>query len=140
MRKLEGLLIQTAADTSTTLLRETGANDDDFEAVELVYIRSVVSQATMKLWAPPCEFVAGVSGKLSMVGQRIVLVASAISSPTDCVFEWYPPPGTELMFDEFFEIQVDSVGTGQANAIYYEIYYNIVKSTEMELVKAKAGY
>lgn len=140
MKHMVGVAMQPAADTSVLVSRETGSNDDLFEAVELVYIRTLISQAALKVWTPPCELVVGVYGQLSLVGQKIVLAGSAVSLPTDCVFEWFPPQGTELVFDEFFDFQIDSVGTGQANAIQYEIFYNIVKSTEMELVKAKAGY
>jgi hypothetical protein len=140
MRHLVGILVQTGADVSVTELRETGANDRDFEAVKLIYIRTVISQAAVKVWTRPCELIVGVYGERSLVGQKIVLAASVVSSPTDCVFEWYPPGGAEVIFDEYFAIQIDSVGTGQANAIQYELYYDVIRSTEMELVKAIAGY
>jgi len=138
MRKLEGRLSQSAADTSTTVIHNTGARQDKFEGIFPAYIR-------LRLDAP--ALIASIVGSwitasMGGVTSNIELFQSVIwyGGTYDPDREWYPPAIFIPLFDEQFYVKIESAGTAAIQSVDYVMYYDVKTYSELEMIQTIEGY
>lgn len=136
MKKLAGILIQTGVDATTAMTVPTGTQDDQFTAIRPRYARLVLSYATARLWVAGASMLVAMGGIESGIG-LIWSEAMPALGPMGLVLDWVPPPGFPDLYEEELEVSITTLGTGQANGVAFELWYDLVQGNEMELVQQR---
>jgi hypothetical protein len=139
-KKLEVVLTQTAADTTTTVSRETGVVSELFNAVVPAYIRIEAGQTAIRTGVEPYSVKFTLSGAQSGIALVWGIVVRAGGCSVLTTKEWERPLIFPIMFDEEINFTVESVGTGLAVTGKFVIYYELQTFTELEMVQTIAGY
>lgn len=139
LKRLVGNVLQSAADAATIVTRETGANTSDFEGIKPVYIRFDIEPNYARLWPVNSAIRVSLVGKSS---QEKVIWSYAIAAPgvVPCSYEFTIAEASPVLYDEEVDIIVESWVTGVANFVDYVMYYEVVKTTEMQMVQQIAMY
>jgi len=145
---MQGTLSQTVADGIVTEVRTTGARQDLFQGILPVYMRLALTYVCMVelcITIKPMNYVVdvlfrGVQSGIVLTWRFGMNGNATGSAMVDGVLEWYIPDIFPNLFDEEWELVVDSTGTGCMLSVDYTMYYSIIQSDEMEMVKTIADY
>lgn len=143
LKRISGTLTQSAADTSTSVVRRTGALQSKFEGVLPKYVRLEFDASVMRTVTVAASWdltvrLFGVSSSVQLTWSYAHMATS--SAIIDCVKEWYVPLVFPPLFDEEFELQIVSNGTAIATTVRYVMYYEIHSFTELEMVQWIESY
>jgi hypothetical protein len=147
---MQGTVTQPVADALIVETRTTGARQELFQGIFPAYMRLAFPQSTLvELCSTirPDRFIVDIQLRGKQSG--IVLIwrfggftsgAGTFSGIIDGVLEWYVPEFFPIMFDEEMEISLDSTVSGCVLTVDYTMYYAIIQSDELTMVKTIADY
>lgn len=149
MPKLSGSLTQSGADTATSLTVETGLTVDSKSGIEIY---------GMEVFWDNGESVAAGDWEINASIGTITGATSFVSDDEICRVSWgmqntggvavavdYEPVKSIILIEPRLTVQPDlfftcaSSLTGQANTIRVKIYYNVVKLTDLEVMRLLVG-
>lgn len=146
---MQGTVTQASADDAVLVTRTTGARQSSFEGILPAYMRLALTFTAMIelcITIKPVNWVIDVEFRGKQSGIKLIWRFGHLSGdasgtrPVDGILEWYVPDIFPVLFDEEWELALDSQSTGCHIAIDYTMYYSIVQSDEMSMVKTIADY
>jgi len=143
-RRMAGTLTQSAADAVVSVTRTTGVHVELFEAIVPLYFSFSIDPLTIVSMAVPSAIKAEFTFVASREKWRRYITAVGAGAAGAAVFEahneLYVPRGTPNLYEEEVTISFDSFGTGLTMAIDYVFYYDIVKTSELEMLQEMSRY
>jgi len=143
-RRMAGTLAQTGADANVTVTRQTGAHLAKFEGVKPLYFSLSVDPAQLRGVPNNFSLKASFNFAASQEAWRWWITGSITGAAAGAVFEThkelYVPSGTPLLYEEELTVTFDTDNTGGISSLLYVFYYDIVTTSELEMVQERSRY
>lgn len=145
---MKGVLFPASADAACSVKRSTGALQSKFEGILPAYMRLAFTVSAMIEFISinPDRYVINVTFTGDQSGIQLIWrfaqsgAVGAGAGRIAGVLEWYTPDVFPILFDESWTLAMDNQGTGCILEVDYTMYYSVVQSDEMTMVKTIADY